>query len=583
MARPIDDIADAISKAIIDALKDREGELKDIAKAGGDAAGSNLFTDVKSLTGIISDVLGTIPLVGQLAEVPLEPIKIAEDAAGKAGEAFGIGYFLGQIGYSIMGPAVAPLQHAVADILQTEIFDPNTAAQLVSQGILPRDQGASEAAGGNMDGTHFNQLVDSIDTRPDINTLFEMYRRGVLSQQDMATAFSRHGYPAFWFDKLQALIRNLLSPADLALAQLRGVLNPGDAQQYAAQLGILAPDFDILVANTGEPPGTESLMEALRREFIDEPTFTHGILQSRVRDEWIPTLLKLRYSPMSTSDAVRAVVENYLPTEAGAAIAQQNGLEPEHWPIMVESWGRPLSHEQMMLLYYRGEATLDEVHQAFRESDLKDKYIDKAVLLGRRLIPERTIVSMLDHGIGTRDDAMNRLHELGFSDADANGLIDLGVAQRKTTHKTLSRADIIASYEDGLIPRSEAITRLEAIGFVPADVTAMLDLADFKAKQTALKNTQRGIEATLKSHHITPDQAITQLTNAGFDHAQATRLVDEWTIQRVTPTRSLTEAQIVKLAQAKLIPPANALERLQGLGLSQADARLWLKFEGIEA
>jgi hypothetical protein len=577
MARPIDDIADALRDAIIAALKDREKELTAIAEAGGDKAGHGIFGDVQTVTGIISDVIQAVPIVGQLLELPLEPLKAVEGAAGDAGKAFGLGYLLGYIGFQVMEPAIEPLQHAVADALQTGIFDPATAAKLASQGVLTRDQGASEAAGGNMDGTHFNQLVDSVDTRPGVSDLFEMYRRGVLSQEDMTTALARHGFPAFWYDKLQALVRNLLSPADLALAQLRGVIQPADAQAYAAELGMLAPDFDTLVLNTGEPPGAESLMEALRRQFIDGTEFEHGIRQSRIRDEWIPTMLKLRYSPMSTSDAVRAVVENYLTKDEGGVIAQQNGLTPEHWPILVESWGRPLSHEQMMLLYLRGEATLDEVHQAFRESDLKDKYIDQAVKLARRLIPERTIVSMLNHGIGSHDDAMQRLKSLGFNDTDASALIELGTAERKATHKALSKTDIVTLYEDSVMPKSDALARLEALGYSAQDAADELALADIKTKAAALRVVKAGAEVEVKAHQITQDQAVTRLTNAGLDHEQATATVAGWLRQRSTPTRTLSEAQVIRLATHSIILPAEAERRLVALGLPDADAHLLLE------
>lgn len=574
MSRPIDDIADALRDAIIAALKDREPELTKIAEAGGDRAGHGIFGDVKTLTGIINDIVQAVPIVGQLVELPLKPLELVEGAAGDAGRAFGLGYFLGNIGYQMIGPAIEPLQHFVADALQTGIFDPPTAAQLVSQGIIPRDQGASEAAGGNMDGTHFNQLVDSVDTRPDIGTLFEMYRRGVVSQQDMATAFERHGYPAFWFDKLQALIRNLLSPADLALAQLRGFMDPNVAQEYAAQLGMIAPDFQTLVDNTGEPPGAEMLMEALRRDFINADRFTHGILESRVRDEWVDVMLKLRYSPMSTADAIRAVVENYITSDEGAAIAQQNGLEAKHWPILVQSWGRPLSHEQMMLLYFRGEATLDEVHQAFRESDLKDKYIDKAVALGRRLIPERTIVSMLDHGIGTHDDALARLKELGFNDTDANALIQLGAAQHKATHKALSKTDIVTLYEDSVLPKAEALSRLKALGYTDQDAVDELALADIKTKAARLRVVKAGAEVELKAHQITEAEAVIRLVNAGLDHDQATATVSGWEHQRATPTRTLTVGEITRLAHRGQITPPNAVDRLVALGLLRDDAHL---------
>jgi len=518
-----------------------------------------------------------VPIVGQLLELPLEPVKVVEDAAGKSGLAFGMGYLIGGMCLPAAEPLIQPLVHAVADAVHTGIYDPQTAARMVAMGIMPLDAGASDAGGGNYDQHYFNQMVDAAGNRPGLAELLELQRRGILQPGDMETAFARNAIPSYWWPYLEQLTINLLSPADLALAQLRGNMELGPATEYAAKLGVSADDFTTLIDNTGEPPGAEMLMEALRRGFIKPADFDHGIRQSRIRDEWIPTMEDLRYSPMSTADAVRAVVENYIPKEQGAEIADQNGLIAEHWPIMVESLGRPLAHEQMMTLYHRNKATLDEVKQAFRESDLKDKYIDQAVDLGRRLVPERMTVSMLQHGVINSETAHTMLAELGYSQDDADSLIALGTAERTTAHKGLTRTDILAMYQDRLIKKADALDKLVKLGYDTADADEMLDLADYKANAATIRTIKASVEARLKAHDLVAADAIIELTNAGLDHTQATALVDQWTLQKKVATRSLTEAQIIRLAEHQLIAPTDALSRLVSLGLLQSDAKLLLE------
>lgn len=582
MARPIDDIAEVLTDAIIAALKDREGELKDIAKAGGAEAGPSIFGDAKAITGIITDVLNAVPIVGDLVGLPLEPLKLAEEAAGKGGLSFAWGYALGQLVYYVADPIIAPLQHAVADALQTGIFDPATAATLQAKGILTQDDARSAAHGGNMSSTDFDKLADAAQSRPALGELIELMRIQAIQQADFAKALERAGIPAFWWEPLQQLVRNRLPAAELALGVLRGNIDPGFGQQYAANLGFEQADFQILVDNTGEPISLTDLQEAYRRDIIDKARLEHGIRQSRVRDEWIDVVESLRYAPMSTADAARAVVENYLPDADGAAIAQQNGLLPDHWRFIVESWGRPLSHEQMLTLYHRQQATLDEVKQALRESDIKDKYVDKAIELGRALIPERTIVSMIDHGVLGHDDGITLLKERGYNDADAELLVKLGAAQRISAHKTLTKGDIISMYSDALLNRVDALGHLEKLGYNEADATDMLDLADFKRKASQLKIIERGIQASLKAHHITEQQAVAQLTQAGLDNAQAQIFVDEWLQERKLVTRLLTEKQIIDATFAKIITLDDAKVRLQTMGFSAGDVDIILKLNGLE-
>ncbi len=581
MPRPIDDLSAAISKAIADALLERKHELTDIAVAGGKAAkGSGLFGDVGKLTDIIGGIVGPALTAFAFAFPPLEVLKQVENAAGE-GTGFGLGYLLGNLGFQAVQPFTLPINHAIADLAQTEIFDPQTAAQLQVKGIIGEKAGRSEAAGGNLSGEHYDKLVASATTFPDMLTLLTMHDRSLINDQQLELALQRHGYPADWMNSIRGLARQLLGPADLALAALRGNLDEDTARAYAKVLSVTDADFTVLMDNTGEPPGPEELMQALRRGFIGKDRFDRGIRQSRVRNEWIDVEYALRQSPMTAADAVRAVVQNYLTDSEGKAIAEQNGLIPEHWGPLRDSYGRPLAHEQMLTLYHRGEATLDEVRQAMRESDVKNKYIEKAIELGRRLIPERTIVSMLDHGVGTHEQAKQRLLEQGYNEADAEALIALGAAQRTVTHKQLSRTDIVAMYEDSLLTKQEAVNHLGTLGFPQHDADAILQLADIKAHAATVRAVQRGIEASYKAHHLTQQEAVTQLETAGLEPRQARALVDQWTTLRLTPTRQLTEAQILKLGENGVISPDDARTRLIAAGLIAGDAELLLKLHGL--
>jgi hypothetical protein len=235
----------------------------------------------------------------------------------------------------------------------------------------------------------------------------------------------------------------------------------------------------------------------------------------------------------------------------------------------------------MMTLYHRQQATLDQVRQAFRESDLKDKYIDAAIDLGRALIPERTIVSMIDHGVITHDHGIQLLFLHGYTQEDADALVKLGAAQRVATHKQLSKSELTAMYTDRLLTRSQAIDHITGLGYSDADATAMLDLADVKARTSALKLKQRGIQASLRAHHVTPQDAINQLEAAGVDNATARELVDLWVQERTTASRNLTEVQILKATDGQLFTLDECRARLMAIGLVEADAVVVMQIHGL--
>ena len=581
MTTPIDKIGQVITDAIIKALEDRQDELTKIAEAGGNKASGSLLNDVSSLVSLIKDLF---PLLGEVAGVAFPPLGVLEEvekSGGKYGLAMAVGYWLGGTLEQAAQPIFLPMNHAIADQVQTEIFDPQTAAQLQAKGIIGEDYGRSEAAGGNLDGPHYDKLVDAALQRPQFATLLDLWNRGYIKETDVDLALQRNGIPPFWVGPLKQLRYNLLSPADLALANLRGELSDADMLAYGQTIGANTEDMTLLVANTGEPPAAEMMMEAYRRGFVDQSTFDRAIRQSRIRNEWIPTMLQLRYSPMSVADAIRAVIENYLTDEQGKAIAEQNGLLPEHWEPMKESWGRPLSHLEMMALYYRGAATVDDVKQAMRESDLKDKYINQAIELGRRLVPERQIVTMLERGVITHPVAHQMLRELGFNDTDAERMIALGAAQHTAHAKELSRTDIVNMYVDSLLTEQNAEKHLVNLGFTSTDAEAILQLAKIKQAGAQLKAIQRGVEAEFRAGNLTERQAVSELEKAHMEPVAAQRMVALWKQEKRSVLRSLTEAQILSLAEHQLISADDARARLVAYGLPQGDADLLLALHGI--
>lgn len=581
-------IAQQVREALDGAIQDSEDTLTDIAVAGGKAAHGGLLGNVESIVDIVTNVLTDIPIIGGLLKTaeedvlgPVASLTNMEKGVNNWTKVFSHGYLIGFAAYQLLKPIFDPLVHELNALVTTEIFDPLTAAQLASKGIIPKAFAESEAAGGNLDGMHEDALIEGQYNWPAITEVLDLLNRGDLHKPEAVTILTRGGVPPQYIDVLLDLRNKLLSPADLGLAVLRRTITQEQANALAAKVGYSADQMDLILKNIGEPPGIMQLLEAYRRDFIDKDTLQAGILQSRVRDEWIPTIEKLRYSPMTVADAVRAVVENYMTDAEGADIAQKNGLEPAHWPYLVESWGRPIAIGEMLELLNRKLVTEDQVKQAIRESDVKDKYVDTYLGLKRRLVPEYQIVNMVKEGAVTDTQAFEMLTEWGYNDADSKAFVKLGTAKATTPHHSLDKSDTIAMYSDGLLTKAQALTYLKGLGYDDQLSEDMLKLADFKRDAKATKLAMDGVEAQLKAHLIDKDQAIGQLQKAGLDHAQATAYTSMWLLARRVAVRTLTEAQTLKAAAEGIITLEDCRTRLIAFGLSTVDIEVLFKLEGL--
>lgn len=577
---PAQKLAAILTDALNQWVKDNPDMFKpptvNVESGGGSGGGGNA-TD---LVGIVLGMIG-LSLLGNPELVPVvEGLKQIENAGGESGTWFGSGWFIGEQMVSFADPFSRMLVHALEASVVSQIFDPDTAADLAAKGIITHDKAVSEAAGGGFDGEHISNMIDAASDRPTWAFALNMWNRGLINETDVNAALQFARIPSYWWPFLKDMRRELLSPADWALAALRRNVSTDDAAAGAAMWGLNADDFNTLMLNTGEPPGTMQLLEAYRRGFIDQATLEHGILQSRVRDEWIPTIEKLRYAPMSTAAAANAVVRGYLSDTDGADIAQQNGLEPAHWQYVLESNGRPPSHEQLATLYLRGIISKAQFEQGIRESDIKDKYITDVFDLRVRFLPLFEARTLLNAGEITGKTFTEQLLVQGYEKAVIDEILAAAGTGKKATAKHLTSADYTELFDAGITDRDQTITGLVSIGYTKDDASTIITVAETKSQAKLTTQLVTNVRTQFDRFKLTKDQALTELDAIGILQAERVRLVDGWEIVRPQGTRTLTEAQTLKALKLKAITTDDAYNRLRGLGLDDVDAKLLMLIDG---
>lgn len=412
---------------------------------------------------------------------------------------------------------------------------------------------------------------------PDVTTALELLRRQVITVPEASLFMTRAGIPADVQNHLLTLIWTPLSPADLADMVVRGIKDQEEATRTAEQSGVSADDFNSLVLDTGEPPGLMQMLEGFRRGFIDQGQLDKGIRQSRYRNEWIPLLEKLRYSPMSVADAVNAVVQNHIPMSEGESIADQNGLEPGAFGTLYETAGEPLSRTEMEDLYNRGLATEDDVKQALRESRLKDKYVGKAFDLHQKVLPIFSLQRALRYGGVDHATAIQIAMELGYTKRDAEILVNAGSAEKTQAYKNRVVSSVETAYEDNTIPKADALDLIKSMGYEQSEAEFILQSAEFRRSARIVSQVVSSLRSKYVEHKISRHQASGDLDAIGIPSAQRDFILKLWDIEYDNYVRHLTEAQVVKAVNKQLITDQQGLDRLTAMGYSQDDASLLLR------
>jgi hypothetical protein len=452
--------------------------------------------------------------------------------------------------------------------------DVGAVAQMIASQRIDAAEGVDAIAAQGIDNGWAQQLVSMATNFPAMTDALDMLRRGIITSDQLALWGALNSIPEDVVGLYLQLKDSPVSVADAALAVLRGNITQAQGETIASENGFTADSFQMIVDNTGEPPGTDQLLEAYRRGFIDKATLERGILQSRYRDEWIPTIEALRYSPMSTADAVDAVIQNHLTADQATSIADQNGLTPGVVDTLIETAGEPLSRTEMSDLYNRGLATQAEFDQALNESRLKPKYTDLAFQLRTRILQPAELSRAVFNGVLDSKSAVTKAMEVGYSADDATLLVNSDIASKTKSYRDAVVTAIDTLYLDGIISQSDATSGIVAMGYSTMEASLIVQAADFRRQATVITTAVHGIRTKYLGHHITTNQATGYLNSMGLPSAQVSFLTSVWEIEAGAYTKLLTETQIVQAVGQKLITANDGLARLVALGYSTGDATL---------
>lgn len=369
----------------------------------------------------------------------------------------------------------------------------------------------------------------------------------------------------------------VLSPADAAVAMVKGVWDAGRATQEARESGVDAGRFTTLTRIAGNPPGPGELGVMLRRGIIDRAAFNRGIAQGLTRIEWADELAALRFGPPDASTAVAAVVQNQATAGEGRALAALAGLDPKHFDLAVKVAGTPPGVVEVIELWRRGDATRAEVEQVIRESRTKTKYIPLLLKLRRRLLPADTIASMAGDGTLTAAQAHRLLAEHGYADADATAWIRHHTAAQRAGNRDLAKGEVLALYEARALPRARAEQLLRKLGYDASEAGLLLGLRDTARARRLRDAGAARVGALYVGHHIDRGKAATDLDALHVPGDQRAELLRVWDLERAANVRELTPAQLTQALRRRLLDRRTALRRLEGLGYTAGDAELLLK------
>jgi len=367
-----------------------------------------------------------------------------------------------------------------------------------------------------------------------------------------------------------------LSPADLADMVERNIVDQPSAAAIAAESGMRADYFDLLVKDTGEPYGVMDALRLWREGRISDEELSVVVYYSRVRNQFLGDIHKLAYVSMSAADALELALKEIIPNDQAKALFVQAGGFEEQFDELLAGAGNPPGVEATLNLWNHGLVDEEQVDVTIAHSRINPMFTDQVKLLRHHFLGAFQIHQALAAGSIDTDTATEWLIADGYSAAQAAAFAAAGSASRPTAPGHLSATMIGELYQAKYLSRDQATQALENLKWPADDIPMFLELADARRALTLTNTGVRRVATAYLAKRLTDEEATRDLDALQVPGEAIAHYLATWKIERSTEIRMLTAAQVGALAKKGFVTENDALLRWVAMGYSTEDAGLLL-------
>jgi hypothetical protein len=238
------------------------------------------------------------------------------------------------------------------------------------------------------------------------------------------------------------------------------------------------------------------------------------------------------------------------------------------------------------------DAELKSYHQDLGYSDLdSERFLGVDALIKKRIRTAEAFgwtPSALSRALGLKlikpeDDSM-LMKEMGFSDGEISNHQSRAAyaIQERIMSRALGRVfsqtiqQATAAYRDGVLTWQAAQGALQNLGVPEAQASAIMEMTDLKYRSDNVKKTTTLIRKAFLKGKLNVTSAADIMTQMGLAQPWIQSQLAYWNVQLLELDKQSTVADIKRWTCEGLIPPAEALTRLNNLHVPDGDMQLIL-------
>jgi hypothetical protein len=426
------------------------------------------------------------------------------------------------------------------------------------------------------------------------------YRRGIMSREDFLAELGRMGINQ---DRIQVLIdldRRLPAEADAIDWLARGIIDEGGLADVLKAWGWTEADAARIRQAHKRLPDPASAIAWTHRGLLGEDELSNILTAYDLREadkqrmdeaSWLlPDAgnLFLLYD-RAAARAMPGVADSL---KLGAPTVIIDALKRASIPEDVTTllWSNHLQLIPPQLAcqaWFRGYINRAQLDALLTASAIAPEQQQNYIDLQRPLLPARSVPSYIAAGVLTELEGLDIIRGQGYSDVDANRIINFALHKTKPASQQaasalhgLTVAAIEQLYDAGTLTREQATEFMLEAGMGAEAATLTLTLRDVQS-QHALRAAETAlIIAKAQSGHLTFDEAQAELGGIGLTTTEVAKATTALERALTAKTKLPSETQIFALLHHGLISRAAAAQVLGLIGFSESWAELLLQLHG---
>jgi hypothetical protein len=404
---------------------------------------------------------------------------------------------------------------------------------------------------------------------------YDNVRRGLRDKEWLKKVLKIQDVHPMWWDDIVNVMYNPPSIRELGYGWDVGVYTKDDIKKYRMWAGLSPEDAD-KSAEAMVAYRTEAERNAVRTELM------YAYAQGRItRDDFAARLKELKTPDAAVDYWLRRAelykerlaweppqTESRAITRADAVWAFMHGLRDEGWLRQV-----------LKNIGYSDDAI--ELYVAIAKEKLEEEKKPPEEPQPRRLTLAQIKTAYLA-GMITKDEAVSRIKTLGFTEQDANLVLDVMLYEpvEEVRVKPFTRGDVTAFYRYNLWDEEDVYNAFKEMGYddAHAGLLTMLEVLD---------DMYPKLKMLYEKGYIDDQELLRRFIDLGLSPGDAqnvvSRIMFELSMERVEEERALTKSEIIKGVKNGVFSFNDGVQFLKDLGYSDAEARYILVINGIVA